>query len=142
MKIYNVSNCITKFDLCCSCGACQYICSFDNIQMKFDTILGKWQAIVINSEQCKSCNGRSNCLSVCPSYSIDYHEIVNNENQMGKILSVWNGWSNNEDIRLNSSSGGLIRTLCNYLLQTKRVDGVISLKHESGFEYFPAHISA
>lgn len=134
---------ISDNDLCVSCGACLHICPFNNIQMKFNDYRGKWETQVKNSDACRKCNGKSLCLSVCPSYNVDYVELAssNENNLLGKIRSVCNGHSKNNEIRFSASSGGFIRELCMTLLQKEKIDGIISITHDNGLEYSPKIIT-
>lgn len=134
---------ISDNDLCVSCGACLHICPFNNIRMEFNDYRGKWESQVKNSDACKKCNGKSLCLSVCPSYNVDYVELArSNENHLlGKIRSVYNGYSRNNKTRFSTSSGGFIRELCKTLLQNKKIDGIISITHDHGLEYSPKIIT-
>ncbi|MCK5062246.1 Coenzyme F420 hydrogenase/dehydrogenase, beta subunit C-terminal domain [Candidatus Parcubacteria bacterium] len=130
---------ISDNDLCVSCGACLHICPFNNIRMEFNDYRGKWESQVKNSNICKKCNGKSLCLSVCPSYSVDYVELArSNENSLlGRIRCVCNGYSRNKDIRFSASTGGFVHELCKTLLDNKKIDGVISITHDHGLEYSP-----
>lgn len=70
------------------------------------------------------------CRKVCPSSGNALSRY-----QDGTIWGLYRGsylgWSNNELIRKGSSSGGVLTTLCIYLLENKNVDGIISTR-ESG----------
>lgn len=134
---------ISDNDLCVSCGACLHICPFNNIRMKFNDYRGKWESQVQNSDICKKCNATLLCLSVCPSYNVDYIELArSNENHLlGKIMNIYNGYSKNNSTRFSTSSGGFIRELCKTLLQDRKIDGIISLTHDHGLEYSPKIIT-
>ncbi len=130
-------------DLCISCGVCTHICPFDNILMNYITNRGKYDAIVQDNDLCLKCNGAKNCLAVCPSYNVNYEELAESSKNsfLGKIENVYNGYSKNDKIRLNSSSGGFIRELATELLNKKEIDGVISIVHDSGLNYTPKIIT-
>lgn len=128
MQKYNSIKIITDNDLCISCGSCTHICPFDNITMEYSSYRGKWDAIVSNTDICLQCNGEKNCLYVCPSYNSDYTKFGSEENEfLGKIEAVYNGWSKSETIRCNSSSGGFIRTLAKELLEKKSLQVLYQL---------------
>lgn len=134
---------ITDNDLCVSCGACSHICPFTNIAMEFNDYRGKWEAQVQDSETCDTCGKVSPCLSVCPNYNIDYVSLAdsNENNMLGRIKGVYNGYSKDEGIRFSASSGGFIRELCMSLLEQKRIDGIISITHDHDLEYTPKIIT-
>jgi len=134
---------IVDNDLCISCGACIHICPFDNIIMSYIKSRGKYDALIKNENQCLECNGLKNCLAVCPSYNVNYDELANSKDNdfLGRIEKVYNGYSKDYNIRFSSSSGGFIRALVKELLDKSLIDGVISLVHDKGLEYFPKIIT-
>lgn len=139
MPEYNSIKIITDNDYCISCGACTHICPHDTIRMQYDSFRGKWDAIVQDTGKCVSCNGFKNCLAVCPSYNVDYMRLASShENQLlGKIKSIYNGYSADMSTRLNASSGGFIRELSRTLLEKQTITGIITITHDGGMEYTP-----
>lgn len=64
--------------------------------------------------------------TICPvggahTYDMDFHI-------WGKAFSSYIGWSNDSQIRKSASSGGIITTICCYLIEEKIVDGIIQTK--------------
>ena len=101
---------------------------------------GKWEPVIQKTDICDNrCNGKELCLSVCPSYDIDYIALAESDknNLLGKIEQVYTGFSRNEAIRLSSTSGGFIRELCATLLDSGQIHGIISITHDEGLEYTP-----
>lgn len=142
MLNFNSIKVITDNNLCISCGSCTHICPFDNILMEFSESRGKWDAIVQNTDACLQCNGEQNCLYVCPSYETDYTQFGSEENNLiGKVENIYNGYSGNELVRNSASSGGFIRELCRSLLEQEVITGVISITHDDGLEYTPENIT-
>lgn len=139
MPDYNSIKIITDNDYCISCGACTHICPFDNIVLEYSLYRGKWDAIVQNTEKCITCDGLKNCLAVCPSYNVDYMSLASSHenNLLGKIANVYNGYSADHTIRFNASSGGFIRALCKSLLEKNEIDGIITITHDEELEYTP-----
>lgn len=133
-------NIITDNDLCISCGACTHICPFLNIEMKYNSYREKWDASTKRTDPCLKCSGINNCLEVCPSYDMDYIKLAssNENNLLGKIKNVYNGFSMDNTNRLASSSGGFIRELCLSLMKAKVIDTVISIMHHKGLDYLPS----
>jgi len=125
--------------LCISCGACAHICPRHNIEVRFNRYRGKWEPKLFDIIKCQRCNGGETCLSVCPSYNVDYIELAeSNSNQLlGKIQNVYTGFSKNHYMRYHSSSGGFIREACLTLLEDCNLDGIIALTHDQGLEYTP-----
>ena len=130
---------ILENDLCISCGACTHICPHGNLEMKMQDSRGKWDAFIKNPDICWSCGAASNCLSVCPSYGVNYLELTgSNENHLlGRIKNVYNGYAEDDQLRFAASSGGFIRSLCRTLLENKKIQGAIAVIHEQGLEYNP-----
>jgi len=134
---------IIKSDLCVSCGACSHICPNNNISILYNELLTKWNANVLNINACTSCNGKSNCVAVCPSAGVDYMRLCNsNENNLlGKIKNVYNGSSANNMRRHHSSSGGFIKDICQSLLNRGEIQGIVSITHGKDLEYYPEIIT-
>jgi coenzyme F420 hydrogenase subunit beta len=130
---------ISDNDLCISCGACIHMCLHDNICIDFNKARGKWDVSAKNTEICEKCNDLSNCLTVCPSYNVNYMELARSDKNhlLGRIKNVYNGYAKDQHLRFSSSSGGFVRVLCKTLIESKKIDGVISITHEGGMEYFP-----
>ena len=126
-------------DLCVSCGACTHVCPNCNIEMKFSEYRGKWDAYVRNPELCVKCDGERFCLSVCPSYNVDYMALSESHlnNLLGRVEFVRNGFSTDSKVRFNASSGGFVKELCKDLIHRMAIDGVISITHDGGLEYTP-----
>lgn len=64
------------------------------------------------------------CKEVCPSSGKQIKEF-NIDNTWGKTKGVFLGYSNNKKIRFEASSGGVLTSLCLYLLKESLVDGII-----------------
>lgn len=142
--MYNNINIITNNDLCVSCGTCVHICPFTNIKMEYNSFREKWDAVVQNKKLCLKCSGKEICCAVCPSYDTDYVKLAKSDenNLMGRIKKVYNGYSRNNDIRTASSSGGFIKELSGSLIAKKEIDGIISLVHQRDLEHVPEIINS
>jgi len=71
-------------------------------------------------------------LKVCPSYSVDLKGLnveifgkTPNQYLIGNIISAYLGYSSDENIRFNASSGGLITALLTLALEEKIIDGAL-----------------
>lgn len=82
---------------CCGCTACASICSHDAISMKPDAMGFKYP--VVDASKCIDCGL---CEKVCP---------IINHGERSTPLAVYAAKNTNEDIRLNSSSGGVFTLL-------------------------------
>jgi coenzyme F420 hydrogenase subunit beta len=130
---------ILASNLCISCGACVHICVHRNIEMEFNRARGKWEACVRKPEVCQSCKGDSICLSVCPSYDVNYMELAGSQENglLGRIKNVYNGYAKDPSVRFSSSSGGFIRVMSNTLYDRGEIEGAITIMHDGGLEYSP-----
>lgn len=127
-NISNISKIIDN-QMCNGCGTCFSICPTDCISVILDDKNGILKANV-DSDQCINCG---ECLDVCPSNVIDFTlESRENEskydNFLGYYLNIYTGYSNDETIRYNSTSGGLITTILLYLLDRRDIDGAILVR--------------
>jgi coenzyme F420-reducing hydrogenase beta subunit len=107
--------------------------------MEFNIARGKWDACVKKPEFCERCEADAICLSVCPSYDVNYMELAGSQENrlLGRIKNVYNGHAKDPHLRFSSSSGGLIRVLCNTLYNRGEIDGAIAVMHDGGLEYSP-----
>jgi len=116
-QTYNVSN-VYKDNLCCSCGFCIGICSDEAITYDIDK-KGFFKP-VINRQLCTNCN---RCVQFCPG--IQYF-VSENNNYKEKYLY---GYSNNINLRENSSSGGVATEILCFLIKKNIVDYVVIVKN-------------
>lgn len=82
---------------CCGCHACYNACPKNCITMDIDNE-GFWYPN-INTEECIHCNM---CQKVCPAVN---KSIIENE------PTSYIGYNNNQDVRRNSSSGGMFTSI-------------------------------
>lgn len=99
-----------KKDICCGCGACAAVCPKDVIQMEKNKN-GFYHPIV----DCNKCVNCSLCDKVCPEQSMSWRS----EEEFIQTFSVVNC---NEEIRENSSSGGVFYELAKSVINE---DGVV-----------------
>ena len=67
------------------------------------------------------------CDKICPA-SGKYTEYIDSDDIWGNWKEVFLGWSTDEYIRKTASSGGVITSICCYLLDNHIVDGIIQTK--------------
>lgn len=111
---------IKKYNLCLGCGVCQSFTK--DIQM----FVNQDGFIVPNKETIENLNEANFINKVCPAINIDC--VKRADTVFGKVTSAYEGWATDSEIRYHASSGGIITALCCYLLDTKKVDGIIQVK--------------
>ncbi len=112
----NVGSLIASNGLCTSCAACSAMCAHDAIQYHLKD--GIFQPVV-NVERCTDCNL---CLQVCPSYKQDLLGLSRAEVFVGSEKNTYMAYSNDIDLRKNSSSGGIVTQLIVSLLEKEEYD--------------------
>jgi len=122
----NNINLIIKKRLCSGCGACTVICKKNCIHMKSGS---SYNYPYIDN---KSCNNCGLCLKVCPGNRILGRLISKNlaSLNMQDTLNSYVAYSNDEKIRYNAASGGVISSLLVFLLKQKYIDGAICVKQD------------
>lgn len=88
---------------CCGCGACACICPQNCITIDSDNEGFDYPSVDVDN--CINCGA---CNKVCPYENINKID-VNKE--------IYIGWSEDEEILKNSSSGGMFATLANYFVE-------------------------
>lgn len=108
-----------EIGLCTSCGICKSVCPRSCIQWKRQDGL---YFPLIDTEQCISCGL---CARVCPGLGHSY-ETQNDavSTITGNVLSCYNAWSLDPDLRHISASGGVISTMVKELLTAGLYDSV------------------
>ena len=126
MKNKNISLTVNS-KLCCSCGLCSNYCPKDAISYRIDS-LGFYKPIV-NSDNCIGCG---QCLRACPGIN-DLKNYNNNREEF------YYGYSRDDEMHINASSGGLATELLCYLISKKYVDYVTCVSNRTS-EKLPEQI--
>lgn len=123
---------VVKSGLCTSCGVCKVACAKKCIQFKY----GQEKNVpYIDESICTECGL---CYSVCPGKGLPLNFIsdslwketegVCHNKYCGYALSAYTGYSQDEDIRFHSASGGVVSQFLIYLLEKGIVDGAIVVR--------------
>ncbi len=106
-------------ELCTGCGLCH---SIENVPFNVDE-KGFIYPILKG-------NNASFCKKYCPSSENHSSMIMRvlEKNIWGQSESTYIGWSNNAGIRIKASSGGVLTSLCVFLLENGYIDGVIQVR--------------
>lgn len=110
---------------CTGCMACVNVCKHNAI--KIVTNNEGFDHPVIIEDSCTNCGL---CQMVCP--------ILNPVKYIPNKKDVYACWSNNKEIRLNSSSGGLFTVLAKYVLKQNGV--VFGAAFDNNFNVYHTHI--
>ena len=99
-----------KADLCTGCGICEGACPTGAIS----TIVteGNFRPVV-NKEKCTNC-GR--CIKACPGLEVDLvgladkylSDASNHDKMVGRYEKCFTGYSNDDEVRFHSASGGMV----------------------------------
>lgn len=90
---------------CCGCFSCYNVCPKDAIKMIEDKEGFKYP--IIDKEKCVDCGL---CEKTCPCLNSNKKDKL--ENDFPKVFA---GWSNDEYVRLDSTSGGIFTELANVI---------------------------
>lgn len=122
---------VTDKNSCTGCGTCFSLCPNNAIKMKIDEKKGVYLP-KIDEKKCNSCGI---CCKVCPGYELNFDSLnfeifrQKPENMnIGYFLNCYIGFSRNESIRLNSSSGGLITQILIFALEKGIINGALVTK--------------
>lgn len=118
---------VFDFDKCQQCGICSAVCPKKAIT--FSSRKDGLNAILVNKELCILCG---KCVKSCPANKIcDYQDYFKAFPQKEYYL----GYNKSHEIRRNSSSGGVCKTLIIEALKQGLVDGVYSLKKTDRYPF-------
>lgn len=101
---------ISKASQCCGCAACEAVCP-----KKCITLVNDREGFAypkVNAQMCIHCNA---CEKVCPI--IKSESARRNEN----VLATYVGYTTNEKLRLESSSGGVFSLIATHVLKQKGI---------------------
>ena len=101
-------NSVCDRNMCCGCGACAQVCPKKCISMVADQ--EGFLYPVIADKQCVGCG---KCSSICP--------ILNSRAITNDVSKIFAAYSLDDDIRMNSSSGGIFSLLANAVLDSNGV---------------------
>ncbi len=91
---------------CCGCGACENICPKNCIEMRRNS-----EGFLYPTVDSDKCIGCGMCEKSCP--------VLNTEtNQPSIVKTAYAAFTNDEKVRLESSSGGIFSELAKYVLQS------------------------
>lgn len=93
---------------CCGCSACINICPKKCIRMKRDD--EGFEYPIVDSNKCVNCGL---CEKVCP--------VSNAKNNISQSIKAYVAYSKEENIRLQSSSGGIFSVLAEEILDKKGI---------------------
>jgi len=116
---FNVQKMLDK-KICCGCGACSVICPESCI----DFVYGRrYNFPIVDQSKCTNC---SKCMKVCSgAYLLDDDYDESKSNKFNKDNDCYLAHSPDDEIRLDSSSGGFITALILHLIAKGKVDGGI-----------------
>lgn len=106
-------------EYCTGCGLCHSV-----LDVPFEEDKKEYLSPKLTKKEVSLCN------KVCPA-SGNALKHYQDGSVWGIIRSSALGWSADEEIRKDSSSGGVITTLCVYLLDNHLVDGIIQTKRST-----------
>lgn len=118
-------------DLCTRCGTCIGVCPVETLAYENGEVVDAGKCCV----QCGKCN------TVCPGKEFSmgkwseelFQKTYYNWQLFGSYQGIYNAYAQNEEIRVNGSSGGVITQILIELLQMHIIDGavvVVEKKHE------------
>ncbi|MCK4521240.1 MAG: Coenzyme F420 hydrogenase/dehydrogenase, beta subunit C-terminal domain [Nanoarchaeota archaeon] len=119
---------VTNNNLCNGCGTCIGICPVNAISLR-KNLSGNFYLPLIDKERCINCG---KCYNVCPGHSVDFKKLNQKifgkqpENKLiGNFIKAYTGFSKDENLRFNCSSGALVTELLLFLLENREIDGAL-----------------
>lgn len=131
---------IVKDDLCTGCGTCSALCPKEAINLTINVDKGIY-APNLDENRCNKCGI---CYKVCPGLEVDFKQLNMavfgkdpNNYRIGNYFNCYTGFSNDHDIRYNSTSGGLITQLLLFALEEGIIDGALVTRMKKDYPLEP-----
>jgi coenzyme F420 hydrogenase subunit beta len=134
----SINTCIQS-QLCTGCGTCAGVCPNNAISIRLDHGKGVYVPEIEN-QKCADCGI---CYSVCPGHSIDFNTFDNFEGYeyqnsiFGSCKSSYSGYATDANVRLHSSSGGIVTALLSFALNEGIIDGALVTRMDSANPFEP-----
>lgn len=127
MLLNHNNDIIYQYNQCQQCGICKPICPKEAISLKL--LDNGLHEVLIDNEKCIRCN---KCVNYCPANKEDDYTSYFNYFKEKKFFF---GYSADNKIRSESSSGGTCKTLIIEGLKSGYIDGVYSLRKTDSYPY-------
>ncbi len=124
-------------DLCTRCGTCIGVCPVDTLAYE--------NGEVVDARKC--CVQCGKCSAVCPGREFSmgkwseelFQKTYDSRQLFGSYQGIYNAYAQNEGIRVNGSSGGVITQILIELLQMHIIDGavVVAEKKDEPYKFEP-----
>lgn len=130
MKFRSISDVVAS-RLCLGCGACAYISPSQSIELRDFFSEGIRPVIKQGATE------EAICLEVCPAVATDFllptasdrvaDDAVFRSDDWGQVVSVWEGYAADEEIRFKGSSGGVLTALGVHCIENEQMSGVLHI---------------
>lgn len=119
---------IRKDKLCLGCGLCESICGSERVSMQLQSN-GFFEPVVKGSIGAKE---EALVAGTCPGLNVVNDLVFDKEEQLwGRMKKLYSGYSTDQVIRKQGSSGGIISAVAVYVLENKIVDAVLQVGGDS-----------
>ena len=116
-----------SYDCCQQCGICESVCPKKAIS--FSLLENGLQRVIIDNSKCILCG---KCVNICPAnIENDFQYYFKSFRDKTYFL----GYNRDNEIRQNSSSGGVCKTIIIEGLKNGFIDGVYTLKRTTQYPY-------
>ena len=119
-------------EVCTGCGTCAGICPFKVVEM-FQAKAGSYRPRIKSGKECFKCNM---CVGTCPPLSLNQGDLVEKlfgsppiDSDIGHHIDLLQGFSSDNEMRSEGSSGGVGTALISYLLQSGAIDAALLVKN-------------
>lgn len=102
--------------LCIGCGSCVGVCKKEAISIKRNGA-----GFLIADVDLKLCVGCKMCLNVCSGYKKNNNHWNFEQDNLLNQAKAYITYSTDDDVRVNSQSGGFVTSILSYLLEKKNI---------------------
>lgn len=117
---------VVRNGLCVGCGTCAGVCPSEAISMRIT------KGLFLPDVDLNKCTFCRLCIKCCPGCSLDFRKFNSEifgrqpkDHKVGNYINCYVGYSNNKEIRFDSSSGGIATQLLVFALEKGIIDGAL-----------------
>lgn len=117
---------------CSGCGGCTLLSSQIEMGISADGFLRPRIAERGRNTALISEHDVKRFRRICPGVTVKSPRSAHHHDVFGRYVAAWEAWSNDDDMRYSGSSGGVLTSLANWLVESERAPSVVACSGDDG----------